>query len=100
MTHVPSQGFCTCGHEMQTERMGLVLEAITEDGPYYKIRADKCTCPDCGHSYYKTAGVPLVFVHEPQYGNVKVDDRVYFADVAKSRTNFVAALRETDRFIP
>lgn len=47
MTYIPRAVCMSCRVEMRPAKNGVILQANTESGPYYKVAADLVECPEC-----------------------------------------------------
>lgn len=77
---------CTAEHsfenavEMRLEKIGVIVEMIRPNGPYFKVAADKYRCGECGATVLADfAKLPITEHYESEYGKTHSDVSARFA---------------------
>lgn len=65
---------CGCGRAMKCEKNGVVVEAHSSFGPYYKVEADRYECPACGTQVITGFASQVLAEHfQPSFKTIKAD---------------------------
>lgn len=74
MIEIPKAVCGCCMAPMRPKKNGVVLQALNEGRPYYKIAADEWECRNCGNSVYIGFGrKPVLVKHEVDYELLETD---------------------------
>lgn len=78
MTFIPPAFCADCGADMKCTGIAVRLQVIGGNKkPYYKIKGDEYTCPDCGHKVYiRMAEEPYALDYQPDFNKVGHDEEV------------------------
>jgi hypothetical protein len=74
MPEIPKVVCGCCMVKMRPKKNGVVLQALNEGKPYYKVMADEWECPSCGNSVYIGFGQePIAVKHAVDYRGIGFD---------------------------
>lgn len=74
MPEIPKAVCGVCMRPMHPKKNGVVLQALNEGKPYYKVMGDEWECRSCGNSVYIGFGQkPVVVKHDSIYDQIELD---------------------------
>lgn len=81
MAQIPRIVCEPCNKEMLPVKNGVIAEAMTERGPYYKAECDRWECQTCGRTVLIGFGDrPFAMHHEAGYDTPAPDVQFTFRD--------------------